>query len=264
MRAQAFGFLALLACDPVRSVQGRVLSQAEAGEASGLPGADVTLVCEESRYPLAKTGSDGGFSYVSIGYWPERCALEASTFDASHRQASRSIAELCRASAGRADCLRIENANLTLARLSAERRRARVSFRPDDARMELWQRLGESEERLCSGACETEVLAGEHRLSVRLREGSRELWAEDATISGDRELRAHFVEDTDPTWPSVLGTAFVAAGAGLLLYASWKEDSVPAIAGASAIGVGLTLSLVWLPGMHAAEVRWQPAAAEPN
>src|SRR5688572_7215875 len=258
MRESAFAFLALLACDPIMSVQGRVQSPVPAGENAAIPGADVALVCPEHRETLAKTGANGEFSYVSIGYWPEHCALEASTFDGSHRAVARSIPELCRASGDRSDCLRITNADFTLPQLRGQRRRARLVFRPDDARIELVQHLGAREEVLCTGACETELLAGEHRLSLRLRQTSRDLWREEASLTSDRTLHAAFVEDTDPTWPSALGTAFVAAGAGMLLYAGWKEQSIPAVAGASSVGVGLGLSIIWMPGMHSAEVRWNP------
>jgi hypothetical protein len=258
MRAKVVGFLALMACDPVRSVQGRVLSQAEAGAATGLPGADVLLVCPRSREHLAKTGANGAFSYASIGYWPEGCALEASTFDGSHRSAARSIAELCQASSGEPDCLGIAKAELTLTRLRGERRTTRLVFRPDDPRMELVQHSGEREEVLCSGACETEVFAGEHHFSLRLRRTTRDLWSGESTLASDRTLHARFVDDPDPTWPSTVGTALTAAGLGLLLYGGVKEETVPAIAGLSAIGVGVALSVVWMPGMHSADVRWEP------
>jgi hypothetical protein len=257
MRESAFAFFALLACDPILSVQGRVRSPAPAGEGAAIPGADVALVCPRHRETLAKTDSRGEFSYASIGHWPEHCALEASTFDGSHRSVARSISELCRASGDRADCQQITSADFTLPRLG-ERRRARLVFRPDDARIQLVQHLGAREEVLCTGACETELLAGEHRLSLKLHRTSRDLWREEASLTSDRTLHAAFVEDTDPIWPSMLGTAFVAAGAGMLLYAGWKEQSVPAVAGVSSIGVGLALSIIWMPGMHSAEVRWEP------
>lgn len=255
----ALSFFALVACDPVRSVQGRVSSQAQAADGAGLAGADVALVCPERRELLAKTDRDGGFSHVQIGYWPGQCAIEASTFDGSHRRAVRTISELCRASGGDADCLRIVNADFTLQRVSEGRRKARLVFRPSDPRLSLVHHSGEREAVLCTGACETEVFAGEQWLSVRLDRTSRELWQDQTLLSGEHTLDATFVEDTDPRWPSLLGTAFVAAGAGLLLYAGWKEETVPAVAGVSSVAVGLTLSLIWMPDMHSAEVSFTPA-----
>lgn len=72
-------------------------------------------------------------------------------------------------------------------------------------------------------------------------------------------MKVDFAEDLDPEWPSTAGALTAAAGTGLLLYGSLKDETGPSVAGASALAVGLAVMIVWMPGMHSAEVRWVPA-----
>jgi hypothetical protein len=260
MRPSWLALVTLCACDPIMSIQGQVRSQASAAPARALPGADITLACPESRESLATTGADGSFEYTRIGRWPERCGVEVSTFDGSHAPVTRKIPELCR-SGGDSGCYRITAADFTLTRLREERRTTRVLFRPDNDRLELVQNLGTREEVLCAAPCDAELLSGPRRLSVRLRNTTRELWSEDVPLADDRGMHVRFIEDPDPAWPSTLGMVAGAAGAGLLLYGSLKDETAPLIAGASTLAVGLTVALAWTPGMHSAEVRWAPAAS---
>jgi hypothetical protein len=197
---------------------------------------------------------------MAIGRWPEQCEIEASTFDGSHRRAARSIPELCRAAAGTSDCYRITGADFLLVRTTAERRMSRLAFRPHDNRLELVHHVGSDERPVCSERCDLEVPAGRQRFSLRLASPPRELWSEEVTLSGNREMDAHFVEDTDPEWPSAVGAGFAVAGVGTLLYAAWKRETAPAVVGASSLAVGFSVMVIWMPGMHSAEVRWTPAA----
>ena len=96
--------LLLAACDPVRSISGRVgalpCCAASAARADGeqpQPIAGVTVIqrCPRSLEVLGKTDSAGRFRYSSVGWWEPECSLELSDARGQYRVRTLRVTDLC-------------------------------------------------------------------------------------------------------------------------------------------------------------------------
>ncbi len=273
-RLVAVGTLMVFAaCDPIRSVSGRVRSvpmgatATDQSEVRPLPGAIVKATCKErpgmvfedpaaGTRVLAITRADGSFDYVDIGTWPNDCVLEFESGDGSHDTRRLVISDLCKQSSGDEHCLALENLTVDLVRLREPEEPIELRVRTTPTALALHT----DEALTCRTPCVVQLTPGLHRLELYTPGRATSFWREQAVVTADTELTVRYEHHRSRQQAAGWFILPVAAASILLPVGLLRRDRNLLWTSAALGGVGgLGFLLVWKSDQVEVTVREAPA-----
>lgn len=273
-RLVAVGTLMVFAaCDPIRSVSGRVRSvpmgatATDQSEVRPLPGAIVKATCGEQpgmvfedpfagTSVLAITRDDGSFDYVDIGIWPSDCVLEFESGDGSHDTRRLVISDLCKQSSGDEHCLALENLTVDLVRLREPEEPIELRVRTTPTALALHT----DEALTCRTPCVVQLTPGLHRLELYTPGRATSFWREQAVVTADTELTVRYEHHRSRQQAAGWFILPVAAASILLPVGLLRSNSNVLWTSAALGGAGgLGFLLVWKSDQVEVTVRKAPA-----
>ena len=259
----------LSACDPVRSVSGKVRSVPPAGGEtnqagpSPLAGTIVKVTCgtrtgmvfsdpQSGARVLSISRSDGTFDYADVGTWAGNCVLDFESGDGSHDSRRFAISDLCKRYAGSEECLALERITVDLVRRREPAPPVELRVRTTPANLELHT----DDSVTCRTPCNVHVAQGLHRFELFEPGRPLSLWREQAHVSASTELAVQYESHRGRQLAAGWFLIPFAVGAVLLpIGLAKKDETVLWTSGALAVGGGLGFLLVWKSDRVEATVR---------